>query len=141
MDRMHANLGDKAGLYAFPSVGSAGNAALVARSPSGILAYTPPGAGGLTPARLATEFVLELIESVLAAFVLVAVAAEFRARLTAALVIGVIAGMATNFSYWNWWSFSLDYTLANAFIEVVKFVVAGAVIALVLGWKGRAARA
>jgi hypothetical protein len=52
----------------------------------------------------------------------------------------VIAGMATNLSYWNWYGFDLSYSLANAFIELVKFVVAGVAIALTLGWRRRASR-
>jgi hypothetical protein len=48
--------------------------------------------------------------------------------------------MATNFSYWNWYGFNLDYTLANAFTELVKFVVAGFVAAVVLGWRRRGSR-
>jgi hypothetical protein len=55
-------------------------------------------------------------------------------------MVGVVAAIATNFSYWNWYGFSFDYTLANAFTELVKFVVAGVVIALVLGWRRRPSR-
>jgi hypothetical protein len=137
LDRMHANLGDKPGLYAFPAQAMK-DPAVMAHEPSGLVAYSPPGSGGLTPARLVTEFVLELIEAILVAFVLVTVAATFRARFMAAVGIGLIAAMATNFSYWNWYGFSLSYTYANAFIELVKFAVAGAVIAW---WLGRGARA
>jgi hypothetical protein len=136
LDRMHANLGDKAGLYAFP-VQAMSDPAALAREPSGLVAYSPPGTGGLTPARLVTEFVLELIESILAAFVIATVAGAFRARFLAAVGIGLIAAMATNFSYWNWYGFSISYTYANAFIELIKFAVAGAVIAW---WLGRGAR-
>ncbi|HLY80874.1 MAG TPA: hypothetical protein VKQ70_15940, partial [Caulobacteraceae bacterium] len=56
----------------------------------------------------------------------------FSQRLGLAVLVGLIAGMATNFSYWNWYGFGLDYTLANAFIELMKFVVAGLVIAAML---------
>jgi hypothetical protein len=56
----------------------------------------------------------------------------FGRRFGIAVLVGVIAGIATNLSYWNWYGFGLDYTLANAFIEVVKFAVAGLVIALML---------
>jgi hypothetical protein len=55
-------------------------------------------------------------------------------------MVGVIAGMATNLSYWNWYGFDLSYSLANAFIELMKFVVAGVAIALVLGWNRRTSR-
>ena len=144
---LHQSLGDKPGLYFFPFMtGGASDAKAMAAqqekmrtAPSGLLAYNPPGTPALAPRQLAVEFVLELIESVLAAVLLAAAAASFSRRLALAAVIGVIAAMATNFSYWNWYGFSLDYTLANAFTELMKFVFAGAAIAAALGWRrGRA---
>lgn len=74
-----------------------------------------------------------MVESLLMAAIAALAAAGFARRLTIAVLVGVIAGMATNASYWNWYGFGLDYTLANAFIELVKFAVAGLVIALLLG--------
>ena len=109
-------------------------AAKLAVSPHGLLAYNPPGGGGITPRQLVTEFVLELIEAVLTAVVVgVAVTRGFVGRVGVAAAVGAAAAIATNFSYWNWYGFSLDYTLANAFVELMKFIFAGAVIALVLG--------
>jgi len=66
-------------------------------------------------------------------------AVGFGRRFGIAILVGLIAGMATNLSYWNWWGFGLDYTLANGFIELMKFVVAGLVIALLLGRKPKPA--
>jgi hypothetical protein len=143
---MHKNLGDKPGLYFLPfSTGHdqkamAEQEAKLKVEPAALVAYRPPGAGGMAPRQLITEFALEVVESLLAAAVLAAVAGGFGRRLGIAAAIGLIAGMATNLSYWNWYGFSLDYSLANAFTEWVKFLVAGAVIAWVLGWKGRGSR-
>jgi hypothetical protein len=142
---LQKDLGDRPGFFFFPALqGSAGDAKAMAAQeaklrtgPSGLLVYNPPGTPGLTPRQLITEFVLELVESLLVAVILAAVAAGFTRRLALAALIGVIAGVATNFSYWNWYGFSLDYTLANAFTELMKFVFAGAAIAAVLGWRGR----
>jgi hypothetical protein len=139
---MHRNLGDKPGLFFLPFMAGNDMAAHEAKlkvEPAALVAYRPPGAGGMTPGQLITEFVLELVESLLAAAIL-AMAAGFATRVGAAVMIGLIAGMATNLSYWNWYGFSLDYSLANAFTELMKFVFAGVVIALVLGWKRRGAR-
>ena len=145
---LRTSLGDKQGLYFFPFMhGSAGDAkAMAAKAarmktePYGLVAYNPPGASGPTPRQLIMEFALEVVESLLTAVVLASVAATFARRLGLAALIGVIAGMATNLSYWNWYGFSLDYSLANAFTELMKFVFAGAAIAAVLGWRGRRAR-
>ncbi len=106
--------------------------------PSALVAYQPPGANQFGR-QLGVEFTLEVIESILTAALLVA-AASFAQRLIMAVMVGVVAAVATNFSYWNWYGFSLDYTLANAFTELMKFVVAGVVIALALGWRRRASR-
>jgi hypothetical protein len=137
---LHDRLGDKHGLYFFPYMDAHGSNAMAAQaeklktSPHGILVYNPPGGTGMSPGQLGVELALEVIESILTALLLAA-ATAFAPRLIMAVAIGVIAAMATNFSYWNWYGFSLDYTLANAFTELVKFVVAGVVIALVLGWR------
>ena len=143
---LQVNLGTRPGLYFFPALqGKAGDAQAmraqedkIKTGPSGLLAYQPPGTGGLTPRQLITEFLLEIVECLLMAIVLGAVVTGFVRRLALAALIGVIAGIATNFSYWNWYGFSLDYTLANAFTELMKFVVAGLVIAWVLGFRNRA---
>jgi hypothetical protein len=79
------------------------------------------------------EFGLEIVESLLLAGVAALVAGGFGARMTAAALVGAIAAITTNLSYWNWYGFTLDYTLANGFMELMKYVIAGLVIALVLG--------
>lgn len=143
---LQQNIGDKAGLYFFPFMSGTDSKAMAAQqaklesAPHGLIVYNPPaGVAGVTPRQLIIEFVLELIESLLAAFVLAVVASEFSSRLGIAAAVGAVAAIATNFSYWNWYGFSLDYTLANAFTELMKFVFAGAAIAWVLGWRRKAA--
>ncbi|HEY1447620.1 MAG TPA: hypothetical protein VGF33_03720 [Caulobacteraceae bacterium] len=142
---MHKNLGDKPGLYFMPFATGMDQKSMAAQEaklkvePSALLAYQPPGAGGMAPRQLGVEFALEVVESILTAALLVA-ATGFAARIGTAIMVGLIAGMATNLSYWNWYGFDLSYSLANAFIELMKFVVAGLAIALILGWNRRASR-
>lgn len=141
---MHRNLGDKPGLYFIPFAADADQKTIAQQEaklkvePSALLAYQPPGANQFGR-QLGVEFTLEVIESILTAALLV-IAAGFAQRLAMAVMVGVVAALATNFSYWNWYGFSFDYTLANAFTELMKFVVAGVVIALALGWRRRASR-
>ncbi|HEY3799310.1 MAG TPA: hypothetical protein VGL58_13250 [Caulobacteraceae bacterium] len=125
------NLGDHAGVYVYPGPSADGKMASAPGKPEGLLSYTPHGSGGLSPRQLGVEFALELAESLLLAFALANVAG-FGARFGVAVLVGLIAAVATNVSYWNWYGFGADYTLANAFIELMKFVVAGLVIALLL---------
>ena len=136
---LQQGLGANRGLYFFPHAASMRDAAkAAAASPSGIIAYNPPAAPAMGR-QLSIEFALELIESILTAFVIAAVAAGFGRSVAIAAVIGAIAGIATNFSYWNWYGFSPDYTAAYAFIELMKFVFAGAAIAAFFAWRSRKA--
>ena len=139
---LHASLGDKPGFYFFPAVAGSDSKAMkdqqakMQLGPSGLLAYRPPGAAGVSPRQLGIELLLEIGESVLLA-VAVSVAAGVPRRLGVAVAVGVIAAVSTNFSYWNWYGFSGDYTLANAFTELMKYVLAGAAIIAFLAWRGR----
>jgi hypothetical protein len=84
-----------------------------------------------------TELVLEIIQSIILAWVLTRFAAGLVARTVAAGAIGVAVGISTNGSYWNWWGFPTDYTLASVVIQVVGYTVAGLVAAFVLGFRNK----
>jgi len=137
---MQAATGDKAGLYIFPAWGSeepdmAEYDATLATSPSGVLIYHPAGRNGLFVQNLAVEFVNEVILTILVAYLLaMAAVTGFVARMSFVAVVGVLAALASNASYWNWYGFPLDYTLATMFVEFVGYLAAGAAIAW---WFGR----
>jgi hypothetical protein len=86
------------------------------------------------------EFTLEVVEAILVGVVLMGTAG-FVPRMGLALAVGLVAAISTNFSYWNWYGFSTGYTLATGFTELVKYLVAGAVVAWWLGRNDRMARA
>jgi hypothetical protein len=145
--------GDKAGLYMFPGPttpgiephsekGMAEITAKIANGPSGHLVYHPAGReAGMGP-YLIVEFVLELIQSLILAWLLVrATVAGLVGRTIFAAVVGVAVAIATNGSYWNWFGYPADYTLASMLIQVVGYAIAGLAIAFVLGWKGKSAPA
>jgi hypothetical protein len=126
-------------VYVFPAPTSMSGKGAPTTGALGMLAYSPNATLAMSPRQLGVEFALELVESLLLAGVAALVAGGFRARFGAALLVGVIAAITTNLSYWNWYGFSSGYTLANGFMELVKYVVAGLVIALVLGRRRAAA--
>ncbi|HXQ10521.1 MAG TPA: hypothetical protein VN805_05920 [Caulobacteraceae bacterium] len=126
---LQLSLGDKGGLYVYPSPSTADTSKT---GPEGLIAYTPHGTGGVTPRQLGVELVLQVTESLLMAGIAALAGGGVWRRVAIAVLVGLIAGMATNFSYWNWYGFGLDYTLANGFIELVKFLLAGLVIAAML---------
>jgi hypothetical protein len=143
---LQSNLGDKPGLYLFPGLGLGPNATRqqkheamqhmaesYAKNPSGILAYQPPGRPLNMGKLLSVEFATELLEALLAVFLLAQTRlAAFGARVGFITVAGILAAIATNVPYWNWYSFPCVYTASYMFTQVVGFLCAGIVAALVL---------
>jgi hypothetical protein len=107
--------------------------AKLASSPSGLLIYHPPGRKALTLWQLITEFLTELVEVLLAVYLLAQTRlTTFGARLAFFTVIGIISGIATNIPYWNWYGFPGTYTVAAVSIQVIGFIVAGAIAAMMM---------
>jgi hypothetical protein len=143
---LQASAGEnRGGLYLFPSqrgpdgmLTEGGYAKKLETTAHGLVAYQPPGTPMLTPRQLVGEYALETVEALILAFLLRFTSMHTMAgRLAYTTVIGLAAVIATNGSYWNWYGFPLDYTLAYAFTQWVGFMVAGAVIAVVYGWARR----
>ncbi len=145
LSAMNSSIGNQSGLYFFPWVdmndpnAMQKEAELTKTNPSGLLLYRPPGAApdSMAP-MLVGEFIKELIQTLIAAFIAAGLAAAFVTRLLAVTLIGVSAAIATNVSYWIWYGFPLNYTVAQVIIEIVGAFVAGLVIAW---WLGRRASA
>jgi hypothetical protein len=142
---LHRSLADKSGLYIFPGLGVGENATReqkhaamkkamdkVATAPSGIVMYN--SARPFSFARYLTiEFITEVVEALLAVFLLAqTTTATFAGRVGFVTAAGVLAAIATNVSYWNWYGFPAVYTLSYMFIQIVGFVCAGLVAGLVL---------
>lgn len=143
---LHDSLGDKSGLYIFPGFGAGENAtraemnyamghyqAKLDANPSGILVYHPAGAKALTPGQLITEFITELLEAFFASLLLARAAlGTYSRRVAFVLTIGIVAILATNVPYWNWYGFPSDYTVAYMFTQLVGFLVVGLIAGKVL---------
>ena len=143
---MQQSIGDKSGLYVFPGLGVGPNptreqrqeamkhvADKYASSPSGFLVYHPPGRPLAFGKFLAIEFATELLEAILAVWLLTQTRlVSFGSRIGFVLVIGIIAAIATNISYWNWYGFPTVYTLSYMFIQIVGFLCVGLVAAVLL---------
>jgi hypothetical protein len=143
---MQSNIGEQAGLYIFPGPGVGKNATRqekneamkrmpekMAANPSGILMYHAPGRPFTFGKWLGIEFATELLESILVVFLLAQTAiASFVGRVGFVLVAGILAAIATNVSYWNWYGFPCVYTASYMSIQVIGFLCVGIVAALVL---------
>jgi hypothetical protein len=144
---MQTNIGEKPGLYIFPGFGLGPNptreqkreamrrsSEKLAHNPSGILMYHPPGRALRLGRLLGTEFATELLEAILAVFLLAQTRlTTFGARVGFVTVAGILAAIATNVSYWNWYGFPCVYTASYMFIQVVGFLLVGFVAALLFG--------
>jgi hypothetical protein len=144
---MQSSITDEAGLYFFPGLGlgpkpsrEAKHEAMkhmdekLARHPSGLLLYHPAGSRPFVMARhLSAEFVTEFLEALLVVYLLsLTRLTTFGARVAFVTVAGVLAAIATNISYWNWYGFPAVYTSAYIFIQVVGFLCIGLIAAWVL---------
>jgi hypothetical protein len=145
VDALHANLGENRGLYVFPGLQAGPNptreakrAALrnmeekLANNPSGLLIYHPHRPLNL-PRLLGTEFATEVLEAILVVFLLAQTRIDiFFGRVGFVFVAGILAAIATNVSYWNWYGFPKRYTAAYMLIQIIGFFVVGIVGALIL---------
>ena len=123
-------LGHKSGLYVVPMSAMSGKAPA---GPAVVVEYLGNNESfGITPSKLASECLMELALSVLAAVLLGMTRLTGFAQRTAFVVaLGLFAAVMTNVSNMTWFAFPLDYTLAYASIQMIGFLIAGAVIAAV----------
>jgi hypothetical protein len=144
---LQTGLGEKSGLYIFPGLGVGENPTReqkseamkhmdekLAKNPSGLLMYYPPGGRSISmPKLLSVEFATELLEAILAVFLLAQTRiATFGGRVGFIFVAGILAAIATNVSYWNWYGFPSAYTASYMLIQVIGFLCVGLVAAFVL---------
>jgi hypothetical protein len=146
LSAMQASLGSRPGLYMFPGMGLGPNPSMkdmnaampeyvkkLATNPQGMLLYHPPGAKAMEPRQLLTEFATEVVEALLAAWLLSRTRlASYAARVGFVFVVGLTAAITTNIPYWNWYGFPGNYTAAYVGMQMVAFLVAGLVAASVL---------
>jgi hypothetical protein len=140
-------LGDNSGLYLFPGLGVGDQPTReqekeamthykekLANNPAGILLYYRAGVRSLAMGRwLTIEFLTELLEAILVVFLLAQTRiGSFSGRVGFVFVAGLLAAIATNVSYWNWYGFPKRYIAAYMFIQIVGFLCIGLVAALVL---------
>jgi hypothetical protein len=144
---LQTGLGDKTGLYLFPGLGVGDNPTRqqekeamthyeekLAANPSGLLMYHAPKARTMAMGQwLTIEFLKQLLVSILAVFLLAQTRiGSFGGRVGFIFVIGIVAAITTNVSYWNWYGFPGAYTAPYMTIEIVGFLCAGLAAALVL---------
>lgn len=131
--------GMKKGLYIAPWVDMKAKDAMTQYEekaktvPSILLLYAPPPGKGMDPKMFVTEFVTELAECLIAAWLLAQAAiAAFAGRVLFVAGVGAAASIATYVPHWNWYGFPLDYTLAQIAVLFIGYLVAAVAIAFLL---------
>jgi len=145
LDALKTNLGENRGFYIFPGTGLGPDASHEARreamkaiaekaanGPTGLLMYHPQRAFNMGR-LLGVEFATELLEAILVVFLLSSTRLlTAGSRILFVTIAGVLAAIATNVSYWNWYGFPKRYTVAYMFIQIVGFFLVGVVSAFML---------
>ncbi len=135
------------GFYMFPGAATAPNASKQERraamakamekmktSPTGILVVYPNGKEPLAPALMLVELLNDIVQGLLLAWLIwLSWETTMGGRVKIGFIVGIIASFVTNVSYWNWYGFPTNYTVASIFGEVMGYVVMGAVVAITLG--------
>ena len=143
---LQTNLGDNSGFYVFLSggltpgaTGEQKKAAMkkaeeqMAAGAGGVLIYRPKRVFNF-PKRLGIEFATEVIESLLAVFLLAQTGIRgFGGKVGFIFTAGILAAIVTNVPYANWYGFPKDFTLAQMVMTVVGYLLIGIVAALILG--------
>lgn len=101
----------------------------IATGPSGLLIYFPKRDFEFGKS-LCIEYLTQFVQALIAAYLLsLTRLGSFGARLGFYAVLGLMAAIATNVSYWNWYGFPTLYTLSYVFTNWVSYLCAGAVAA------------
>ena len=144
MAAMHASLGDKQGLFFYPWMDPKDPNAMPKMqqaqkvSPHGLLIYSPPNvnADANIGPMLIKEFIKQFAQALIAAWIASLIVGGFSTRFLVVAGMFVSSAIAVNVSYWDWYHFPLDFTLAAITMEVVSGIVAGLAISW---WLGRSA--
>ncbi len=121
------------GFYFFPETDGKGNVKDEFKGgPTGIVIYKPTGAGASMTGQLINETILNIVQALIAAYLLsfaVAKLTRYPQRVGFVFVLGILSAIATNIEYWNWYGFPSSYTMASVVDKLIGFMVVGLVVA------------
>jgi hypothetical protein len=142
---LQTNLGNKRAFYIFPGPGLKPGATReekeagmkkaeekMAAGAAGVLIYYPKRIFNF-PRKLAIEFATEVLESLLAVFLLAqAPIRGFAGKVGFVLTAGILAAIATNVPYMNWYGFPRNFTIGQMTTQIVGFLLVGIVAGLMM---------
>lgn len=142
LSAMRENLSEP-GFYFFPGMGGVEATPEAQRAweeqyrrgPRGILIYHPTGEQPLSPTQLLTELLADIAAAIVAAYLLVQASgglSGFGARVLFVTLLGLLPGLEVDVSYWNWYGYPGNYTLAVMADHVIGWCLAGIALAWLL---------
>jgi hypothetical protein len=101
------------------------------KGPSGIMIVHPEGLEMENPRNLLTQCLLDILVTLIAAFLLskAAPGASYGQRVLFVTLIGLVPTLNAELPYWNWYGFPTNYILAVGLVHLIGFGVAGLVVA------------
>ena len=107
----------------------------MARGPHGILVYHPEGGEAMSPRQLLIELAGDVLAALIAAWLLATAAGGVRgfgARLLFVTLLGLLAWVVMDLSYWNWYGFPGGMVVASLIEQVGGFFLAGLLLAALI---------
>ena len=101
------------------------------QSPHGVLIYNPPSGSFSFGTLLAREGALNLLEGLLAAWLLSCAASGrgYVAHVAFVTVAGILVSITTNLEYWNWYAFPSAYIRGYLLAQIIGYFVVGLIAA------------
>lgn len=100
--------------------------------PHGILVFQPRGGQLQWVPLFLTELATNIVAGWIAAFLLAQTLAGFGTRVLMVALLGLLASVVVDFSYWNWYGFPTEFLLASLADQVIGFTLAGLALAAIV---------
>jgi hypothetical protein len=140
IDAMNAGL-PGSGLYFFPGIDMRSTPtpeqqkaweAKIRSGPFGLLVYNARGGSPVSPAQLITELLSTMLAAAVAAYLASLMAAPTMTRAIAVSLLALFASLSIGASYWNWYGFPTAFVAAEAFTEIICWLLGGLAIARIV---------
>jgi hypothetical protein len=109
--------------------------------PQGLILYKKEGSEPMAPAMMVWGFVHSFIAAVLMGILLVMALPGlplYGQRVAFVTLGGIFAAYAVDSGFYNWWYFPLGFILANGIYTAIAWLIAGLIMARIIGEMGAA---
>ena len=99
--------------------------------PNALLIYHPTGETPMSPRQFAAELGTDILASIFVALFFTWMTPSFSKRVVLATLIGLVAWLSIDVSYWNWFRFPGSFIAGELVDQVVGWFAAGLVMAFI----------